>query len=435
MFRYTTGLIILFSMAISTIFAQSDHDQYNYDESKVPEYTLPDPLTFSDGRRVNDAQTWRELRRPQILSIFAEQVYGKVPDGELNVSFKVTADHPDALDGAATLREVKVTMSNDQGAHDMSLLMFIPNDAVQPVPAFMGLNFYGNHTIHPDPRISISDSWVKNNESFQIAGNRADEQSRGVRVHRWPVERIIDRGYALISIYYGDIDPDYNDGFQNGVHPLFYESGQQKPADDEWGSIAAWAWGLSRALDYLETDNDVDAGQVAVIGHSRLGKAALWAGATDERFAITLSNDSGCGGAALSRRRFGETVARINTVFPHWFAGNFKQYNDNESALPIDQHMLISLMAPRPVYVASAAGDLWADPKGEFLSAKLAGEVYRLFDREGLPAEEMPVVNRPLMGSVGYHIRTEGHDLKAYDWEQYLDFADRHLKNQAEAGR
>jgi hypothetical protein len=435
MFNYTTTFIILFLMASTTSFAQSSHDQYNYDEAKVPEYTLPDPLTLSDGRKVKDAQTWREVRRPEILSLFAEHVYGKVPEGEVEVDFEVTANYPDALDGAATLREVKVTFSSDIGSHDMSLLMFIPNDAVQPVPAFLGLNFYGNHTIHPDPRISISDSWVNNNEGFEIEGNQADEQSRGVRVSRWPVERIIDRGYALINIYYGDIDPDYDDGFQNGVHPLFYDSGQKKPTDDEWGSVAAWAWGLSRALDYLETDNDIDARQVAVIGHSRLGKAALWAGATDERFAITLSNDSGCGGAALSRRRFGETVARINTAFPHWFNENFNQYNDKESDLPVDQHMLISLMAPRPVYVASAADDLWADPRGEFLSAKLAGEVYQLFGEKGLPVEEMPVVNRPVMNTVGYHIRTEGHDLKAYDWEQYLDFADMHLKRMPEAGK
>ena len=434
MFKYIATFIILFIMAITYTSAQSDHSQYNYEEDKVPDYSLPDPLTLNDGRKVKDAQTWREVRRPEILSLFAEHVYGKVPDADVKVDFEVTANHPDALDGAATLREVKVTFSNDRGSHDMSLLMFIPNGAAQPVPAFMGLNFYGNHTIHPDPRISISESWVRNNDDFGISGNRADEKSRGVRVHRWPVERIIDRGYALINIYYGDIDPDFDDGFENGIHALFHAAGQ-KPADDEWGSIAAWAWGLSRALDYLETDSDIDASQVAVIGHSRLGKASLWAGATDERFAMTISNDSGCGGAALSRRRFGETVARINTAFPHWFNENFNQYNDNEPELPVDQHMLISLMAPRPVYVASAAEDLWADPKGEFLSAKLAGEVYQLFGEKGLAVDEMPVVNRPVMNTVGYHIRSEGHGLKAYDWEQYLDFADMHFKAMPEAGK
>ncbi|MFP4090338.1 MAG: acetylxylan esterase [Cyclobacteriaceae bacterium] len=435
MAKYAHILLLLIFMTTATTFAQSDHDKYNYDESKVPAYTLPEPLILNDGRKVQDAQTWREVRRPEILDLFAEHVYGKVPKGKVKVDYEVTASYPDALEGAATLKEVKVTFSNKNGSHDMSLLMFIPNKAVQPAPAFLGLNFYGNHTIHPDPRISISKSWVNNNEGFDIEGNQADEASRGVRVHRWPVERIIDRGYALVSIYYGDIDPDYDDGFQNGVHPLFYQAGQNQPADEEWGSIAAWAWGLSRALDYLETDEAIAADQVAVIGHSRLGKASLWAGATDERFAITISNESGCGGAALSRRRFGETVARINTAFPHWFNEKFNQYNENEEALPIDQHMLISLMAPRPVYVASAAGDLWADPRGEFLGAKHAEEVYKLFGKSGLPVEEMPVVNRPVMGTIGYHIRTEAHDLKAYDWEQYLDFADMHLQRPTEAGK
>jgi hypothetical protein len=435
MLHEITTFTILFLLMSTIAFAQSDQDQYNYDESKVPEYTLPDPLTPKDGRKVRDAQSWRELRRPEILQLFTEHVYGKVPETEVKVDYEITGDYPDALDGAATLKEVKITFSNDKGSHDMSVVMFIPNDAVQPVPAFLGLNFFGNHTIHPDPRISISESWVNNNEGFDISNNRATETSRGVRVSRWPVERIIDRGYALINIYYGDIDPDYDDEFQNGIHPLFYKDGQQKPAEEEWGSISAWAWGLSRALDYLESDNSIDADKVAVIGHSRLGKAALWAGATDERFAMILSNDSGCGGAALSRRRFGETVARINTAFPHWFNDKFNSYNDKEADLPVDQHMLIALMAPRPVYVASAAEDLWADPRGEFLSARHASEVYQLLGKEGLPAKEMPTVNRPVMGTIGYHIRTEGHDLKAYDWEQYLDFADMHLKQNIEAGK
>lgn len=434
MLKHTTTYILLFIFMATTTFAQSDHDEYNYVEAQVPDYTLPDILTLSDGRPVKDAQSWRELRRPEILQLFAEHVYGKVPEADIKVDYEITTNEPKALDGAATLKEVKVTFSNGQASHDMSLLMFIPNDAVGPVPAFLGLNFYGNHTIHPDPHISISDSWARNNEGFNISGNQADEKSRGVRVSRWPVERIIDRGYALINIYYGDIDPDFDDGFENGIHALFHEVGQ-KPTDDEWGSIAAWAWGLSRALDYLETENSIDAAKVAVIGHSRLGKASLWAGATDERFAVVISNDSGCGGAAISRRKFGETVARINTSFPHWFADNFNQYNDNESALPVDQHMLLALMAPRPVYVASAAEDLWADPRGEFLSSKHASKVYELLGKEGLPVDEMPVVNRPVMGTIGYHIRTEGHDLKAYDWEQYLDFADKHLKQIAEAGR
>ncbi len=406
----------------------------NYYERHVPKYTLPDPLVMSDGTKVTDAQQWRTQRRPEILELFRKHVYGRSPLGKPeNMTFDLFDLESRALDGSATRKQVRVNFAAGKNGPAMDILIYVPNNIKKPAPAFILLNFGGNQTINSDPAIKLSESWMRPGRKG-TENNRATEQSRGVSSSSYPVESILKRGYALATIYYGDIDPDFHDGFENGVHATFDKLENGKRASDAWGSICAWAWGLSRAMDYFETDGDIDHEGVAVLGHSRLGKTALWAGARDERFAMVISNNSGCGGAALSRRRYGETVGRINKSFPHWFCENFKKYNGNENDLPVDQHMLISLVAPRPVYVASADKDLWADPRGEFLACKHAEPVYRLLGADDLGADRMPGLDNPLKtGSIGYHVRSGGHALTEYDWGNYMDFADRHFGNQSKS--
>jgi hypothetical protein len=413
---------IIFLMLFSVLILPAQQFTPNYDESKVPVFKLPDPLVFNNGNKVNDKNDW-EKRRQEILKMFENEVYGISPAWKGKLSSREISSDNNALDGKATRKEIKITLQHMDRSHDMILLLYLPKSS-RPVPVFLGLNFGGNHTVTSETGIGITSTWVRNDEKSGITANRANETGRGSAHGRWQVNELISKGYGLATMYYGDIDPDFDDDFKNGVHSLYNE--KQNP--DSWGTIAAWAWGLSRIMDYLETNPAIDAGKVIVMGHSRLGKAALWAGAMDKRFSVVISNNSGCGGAALSMRRLGETVGRINTSFPHWFCDNFNKYSENEDKLPVDQHELLALIAPRPLYVASAEEDQWADPRGEFLSCLFASPVYSLLGRRGLISDEMPSVNEPVISTIGYHIRSGGHDVTLYDWVQYIKFADLHLK-------
>ena len=439
-FKFLKQTTVAFTFALGmmagsfAINANAEPPGFNYDESKVPQFTLPDPLVMEDGTKVTDAQMWREKRRPEILKLFQTEMFGKSPAAPKELTFEVVSVEKGALNGIAVRKLVSVWFNKEKTGPKVDLLIYLPMKSDgKPVPIVFGYNFTGNMSIQNDPAVPLTKSWMRNSKKYHVYNNKVTEKTRGTKISRWNVPMILKRGYGLATVYYGDVDPDFDDGFKNGVHALYPEekkivNGVLSPVGDNWSSIAAWSWGASRMMDYFEKDCDIDHQKVALLGHSRLGKTSLWAGASDERFAIVISNDSGCGGAALSRRHFGETVQRINTSFQNWFCRNFKKYNEKENTLPIDQHQLIALIAPRPVYVASAEDDKWADPKGEFLSARFASPVYELLGKQKIATETMPKVNSPITGDIGYHMRSGKHDVTDYDWQQFLNFADKHFK-------
>lgn len=430
--RFPTPCVLLCTLALNPLVARAAQAAPpNYDENKVPPYTLPDPLVGADGRPVRSAADWRARRRPELLELFTREVYGRTPEGRpKEMHWATTSVDRRALGGKATRKEVTVWFTARQDGPRMHLLVYQPNGDGAPWPVFLGLNYFGNHCVNPDPGITLSSAWMRASPEFGIVNNRATEATRGVHSYRWNIEAVIARGYATATVYYGDLCPDNDHGIEQSVGAHYRTGSVNRRAPDAWGSIGIWAWGLSRALDCLEQDPELDARRVALHGHSRLGKAALWAGAQDERFALVISNNSGAGGAALAKRIFGETVALSNSRHSTpWYALNYRRYDDNEAALPVDQHELLALIAPRPLYVASSAQDRGADPKGEFLSVRHADPVYRLVGRKGLGVTDMPPIDQPVHGDgLAYHVRAGNHDITLYDWVQFMDFADRELR-------
>ncbi|MEY3536993.1 MAG: hypothetical protein RLZZ582_2570, partial [Verrucomicrobiota bacterium] len=337
-------------------------------ESAVPPYTLPEALTRQNGQLITSPQQWPR-RRAELVSLFEEHVYGRIPAGLPRPPGWIVETRKDALGGKAIRQRIQIPLSKGPHPILLDLLVYRPAAATKPVPIFLGLNFDGNHTITAETDIPLARGWVANRPRSGVTNHVANEGSRGSDAAAWPIERILERGYGLATAYYGDAEADFDGGWKHGLRGAAAAGGSEhrfQPGD--WGAIATWSWALSRALDQLQLDPTVDGRKVAVLGHSRLGKTALWAGARDPRFAMVIANESGEGGAALARRFFGETTLRINTSFPHWFNGRFKDYSHRVTDLPVDQHELVALVAPRPVYIASAEEDRWADPKGEYLS-------------------------------------------------------------------
>jgi len=409
-------LIQILCLCLSLVFqiqareAKEYDKDVQYDESKLPPYDLPPLLTTSSGQSVETPEAWMEQRRPEILSLFANLIYGRVPAPAkpIEVSYEVVLEDKGFMDGMATRKDVKIHLENTKGRMSMHFLVFVPNNAQKPVPAFFKHSF--NNTQSDD---------------FDASSSRPGFLKNG-----WPLGELFERGYGFCAVYQQDLVRHNEVEFLHSIHKLFYPEGQSFPKSHEWGVLSACAWGASRAMDYLETDPEIDHSRIAIMGHSKMGKATLWTAAQDERFALAISAQSGCAGAALWRRKSGETLKKMVTRFPYWLCRNAWKFVEQEDDLPVDQHMLLACIAPRPVYVHSSTDDTWADSRGEYLSAYHASEVYQLLGKKALESSMLPEVGKPIIEShVGYHIREGGHSIEMYDWQRFMDFADYHLRS------
>jgi dienelactone hydrolase len=393
------GLIITFLCVFCYSGLRAQEFEPNYDESKVPKYTLPDILKSADGKLVRTKKDWEGWRRREILTLFENNIYGQIPKSYDSIAYTLVNENKVSMQGKAHLKEVQVEVFNQRKSVKINVVLFVPTHVAKPVPAFVLINNRSKDNIDP---------------------------ARNTKSNFWPAEVVVDAGYAVVAFHVDDLAPDSKETFINGVLQLYPE---QLEADNGMRAIGAWAWGASRVMDYLQKDELIDSKKVVLVGHSRGGKASLWAAAQDERFAICVTNCSGNTGAALSRRQFGERIAVINRAFPHWFNTNYKAFNNKESQLPVDQHMLISLIAPRPVYATNASEDLWADPRGTFLSLKNAESVFLLYGLKSALPEAPPAPDNPILQSpIAYHNRKGKHDLTVYDWKNFITFADYHFR-------
>lgn len=410
---------MLRSLSILVLAAPSlaQHDP-NYDEANAGTPLLP-------ALGATTADEWTKARRPELLAAFAEHVYGRTPAFTGTVRCRVDAVRDDALGGAATRKLLHLDVPELPAWEGMDLMLYLPNGSKAPAGCFVALNFHGNHAVTDEADVPITTHYVESGS--HLVDHHATPRSRGSDCPAWPLRDALRQGFAVATVFCGDVEPDHETGWRKGVRgAVAAKMPETVRGEHAWGAIGAWAWSLSRIADHLQTEARIDATRLAVLGHSRLGKAALWAGAQDQRFALVIANESGEGGAALMRRDFGETTAMITSHFPHWFCRQYAKYGDDPAQCPVDSHQLIALVAPRPVYVASAAGDRWADPKGEFLGALYAGPAWALFGRKALGVAAQPPVDKPVGDCVGYHVRSGEHDLTAYDWQQYRAFAARH---------
>ncbi|MPR32053.1 alpha/beta hydrolase family protein [Salmonirosea aquatica] len=392
----------------------------NYDEAKVPAYTLPDPLVLQNGKKVESAQTWHQKRRPEILSLFESEQFGKTPERK-KARFPVFEKGTLVFNDKAIRKQITIYFTEDTAHYKADLLLYLPAQAEKPAPVLLQIGFSPNSLAVNDPDIRKGLMW--NREGKQVP------DSTGRRFGSFDVEKFIVNGIGVATIYYGAIEPDFPQGIKYGIRGHYLKPGTTYPAPDEWGTISAWAWGLSHVMDYLETDQQVDSEKVALYGVSRLGKTVLWAGAQDQRFGMVIASCSGEGGAALSRRQYGETIKHMtdSTRYFYQFSGNRAHYGDAPESSPVDGHMLISLIAPRPLLLLTGDTDNWSDPKGEFAAAVAAGPVYKLLGKKGLETTVWPAAGKPILHDLGYYMHAGGHGTLPADFDIILDFIRMHF--------
>jgi hypothetical protein len=394
----------------------------NYDETRVGTYTLPDPLGLANGKPVRDAKTWTAKRRPEIVRLFEENQYGRAPGRPADMSFDVFDKGTPVFGGSAIRKQVTIYFSADKAGPREDVVVYLPAKATKPAPLLLCLNFSPNSAMFDDAGIRLGEMWTRDKKRVPA--------QHGGGLGKIDVDGLLAKGFGVAGVYYGDIEPDFLGGLPFGVRKLYLKPGQTEPPPDEWGAIAAWAWGLSRVMDYLETEKDVDARRVAIYGVSRLGKTVMWAGARDTRFAMVIASCSGEGGAALSRRDYGETIAHLTAPsrYAYQFCANYAKFAKRVDELPVDGHMLVALMAPRPVLLQTGDQDYWSDPKGEFLAAVAAEPVFRLFGKQGPGTDKMPEAGQPLLEhTIGYYMHAGGHGALPGDWKQFVEFMELHL--------
>lgn len=392
----------------------------NTTEGLVGEYTLPELLKLENGKLVKDAKTWQRDRRPEIVKLYERNQFGRAPGRPSKMTFDVFDKGTPVFDGKAIRKQVTVLFMGEKDGPKMDLAIYVPANASKPVPVLLNIGFSANSSTVDDPGLKPGEIWSREKKRVPVPAGRP--------FGRINVPRIIEAGFGFATVYYGDIDPDFDGGMEFGVRKAFLQLGQDKPANDEWGTIAAWGWGLSRAIDYMETDKAIDAKRVAIMGVSRLGKTVMWAGARDERVALVVASCSGEGGAALSRRNYGETIKHLAVRYGYQFTPNYANWGDRVKDFPVDAHMLVALIAPRPVLLQTGNTDRWSDPKGEFLAAVAAEPVYHLFGKKGLETTTFPEAGKPILNDIGYYMHDGGHGMIPSDWDIILQFMTKHLK-------